>query len=167
MFGTTSEEMKHFKVLETLLKGKFFKQMNIQHGSKPEDNYLFSLTDFLIHSKDNMHVSYLTKESTSEGELDYLKSSSPILSASSKYVGPSSSIINIEIGITRITFDGQPSLMMTVENINSIIENQENRMQVHYQEAITATVSNEQMNPLNSIVNMSEAISTLAFSYLP
>ena len=45
---------------------------------------------------------------------------------------------------------------MTFKNVNASIENQMDRIQNKYQEALTATISHEQMNPLNSIIHFSQ-----------
>ena len=48
--------------------------------------------------------------------------------------------------------------MLHWDDLTSILEDQGQRLQSYYQDALIATVSHEQMNPLNSIINMSESL---------
>ena len=64
-------------------------------------------------------------------------------------------------------FQKSPAFVLTITGIDDILENQNNKLQFHYQEAITATISHEQMNPLNSIVNFSDCLYQRFCEYLP
>ena len=41
-------------------------------------------------------------------------------------------------------------------DVKDIIQTQNKKMQILYQDALTATFSHEQLNPLNSIINLSQ-----------
>ena len=53
-----------------------------------------------------------------------------------------------------------------IQNINHVINNQSMKLQTDYQEAVTATISHEQMNPLNSIINFSRHLYNKTEEYL-
>ena len=55
-----------------------------------------------------------------------------------------------------ITYLGKPAFIMIVQDITNIIEGQSSKMQKMFQEALTATMSHEQMNPLNVIITFTD-----------
>mmetsp|Transcript_35134 Transcript_35134/g.53875 ORF Transcript_35134/g.53875 Transcript_35134/m.53875 type:complete len:114 (+) Transcript_35134:794-1135(+) len=64
--------------------------------------------------------------------------------------------IHMEVVLRQVQFEpSEVSYVLLIQNINGVISNHNSLMQSHYQEAITATISHEQMNPLNSIINLS------------
>ena len=65
-------------------------------------------------------------------------------------------IVHLEIIMKEVQFEGKKSHIIILKNINQLISNQSQRMQSQFQEAITATISHEQMNPLNSIINFTD-----------
>ena len=46
--------------------------------------------------------------------------------------------------------------VLVVYDITEVIQNYTLRMQAMYEEAMLATISHEQMNPLNSIINFTD-----------
>ena len=66
------------------------------------------------------------------------------------------SMIHVEVILKKINFEFKDSYLIIIQNINDVINNQNHRMQSHYQEALTATISHEQLTPLNSIINFSK-----------
>lgn len=48
--------------------------------------------------------------------------------------------------------------MLKISNIEKIVQGEHNKAKIAYQQALTATVSHEQMTPLNSILNLSELL---------
>ena len=50
------------------------------------------------------------------------------------------------------------SILIKVRSINHIITSEQSKAKFVYQEALTATVSHEQMTPLNSILNLTELL---------
>ena len=76
------------------------------------------------------------------------------------------SYINLEITSKKIKLDHKEQQLLLLKSIDKIIQNQNMRMQQHYQEAIIATISHEQMNPLNSIINFTQFLQDQTKSYL-
>ena len=56
--------------------------------------------------------------------------------------------------------------MLSMRDITKIIENQTFSMQMLYQEAMLATISHEQMNPLNSIINFTDYLKSKSKEYM-
>jgi len=61
---------------------------------------------------------------------------------------------------------GKDLKVLVVNNITDIIQSQTLRMQEMYEEAMLATISHEQMNPLNSIINFTDYLKTQTMDYL-
>ena len=66
--------------------------------------------------------------------------------------------MHIQIACSQIELNSQSTQILVVHNIDNIIRKENSQMQQHYQSAITATISHEQMNPLNSIINLSQML---------
>ena len=64
--------------------------------------------------------------------------------------------IDFEVTIKEINYELEPAFILIFQDISNVIKNQNSKMQRQYQEALTATISHEQMNPLNSIIFFSE-----------
>ena len=64
--------------------------------------------------------------------------------------------IDFEVTIKEIKYELEPAYILIFQDISNVIKNQSSKMQKLYQEAMTATISHEQMNPLNSIIYFSE-----------
>mmetsp|Transcript_41286 Transcript_41286/g.62860 ORF Transcript_41286/g.62860 Transcript_41286/m.62860 type:complete len:147 (-) Transcript_41286:551-991(-) len=63
--------------------------------------------------------------------------------------------MHLEVVVKEVQYGFKPSYLIIFNNIDSLIKHQNQEMQSHFQEAITATISHEQLNPLNSIINFS------------
>jgi len=61
---------------------------------------------------------------------------------------------------------GKDLRVLSVQNITNIIQSQSFDMQAMYEEAMLATISHEQMNPLNSIINFTDYLKTQTMDYL-
>lgn len=57
-------------------------------------------------------------------------------------------IINLELIVKDVEFQNELCRMAVFQNVNRVIHRENDRMQTCYQEALTATISHEQMNPL-------------------
>ena len=60
----------------------------------------------------------------------------------------------LKIKASKVRYGGEEAWVVSFSQIDDIIKNQLSAVRVHYQDALTATISHEQMNPLNSIVNI-------------
>ena len=64
----------------------------------------------------------------------------------------------IEIEIQDIRFMEQDSHILLIKNISQLLKSEQQKNESKYQEMLTATFSHELMNPLNSIINLSEIV---------
>jgi signal transduction histidine kinase len=62
----------------------------------------------------------------------------------------------VEIKFQKIQFQQKENLLIKIGNIDKIVQGEHDKAKVAYQQALTATVSHEQMTPLNSILNLSD-----------
>mmetsp|Transcript_35445 Transcript_35445/g.54241 ORF Transcript_35445/g.54241 Transcript_35445/m.54241 type:complete len:119 (+) Transcript_35445:126-482(+) len=59
------------------------------------------------------------------------------------------------IEVVPTIFNNESTHLVRIKNITDIVTQQNKKMQDIFQEALIATISHEQLNPLNSIINMS------------
>jgi signal transduction histidine kinase len=62
------------------------------------------------------------------------------------------------MGMQEIQIGEDKYKLLIIMDVNNIIRDNSIRNQNYYQDAIISTVSHEQMNPLNSIINMSNCL---------
>mmetsp|Transcript_765 Transcript_765/g.956 ORF Transcript_765/g.956 Transcript_765/m.956 type:complete len:166 (+) Transcript_765:336-833(+) len=62
--------------------------------------------------------------------------------------------------------EGKEQYMFLMNDITHILESQSKQMESYYQEAMLATVSHEQMNPLNSLINFTGYLKQKTKEYL-
>ena len=55
-----------------------------------------------------------------------------------------------------LEFNGQPSRLVLIRNVNYIVEQQRLQTQAMYDRKLTNTLSHELLTPLNCITNLSE-----------
>ncbi|CDW87830.1 pas pac sensor hybrid histidine kinase [Stylonychia lemnae] len=61
----------------------------------------------------------------------------------------------IEVELFSIIFDDQQAILMLIKNISQLLKAEKQKNESKYQELLTATLSHEMMNPLNSIITLS------------
>eukprot|EP00347_Sterkiella_histriomuscorum_P003334 403364687 len=61
----------------------------------------------------------------------------------------------IEIELQKINFEQQDSVLVIIKNISQLLQSENEKNVNRYQQMLTATISHEIMNPLNSIINLS------------
>ena len=66
----------------------------------------------------------------------------------------------VELKIQKIKFEQADSIIVKISSIDQVVQGEQYKSKITYQEALTATVSNEQMTPLNSILNLTEMLMT-------
>eukprot|EP00347_Sterkiella_histriomuscorum_P013092 403366052 len=60
----------------------------------------------------------------------------------------------IEIEFFNVKFEDKDSVIVIIRNISQLLNSEKERISNRYQEMLTATISHELMNPLNSIINL-------------
>ena len=66
----------------------------------------------------------------------------------------------VELKIQKIKFEQADSIIVKISSIDQVVQGEQYKSKITYQEALTATVSHEQMTPLNSILNLTEMLMT-------
>ena len=66
--------------------------------------------------------------------------------------------IVVEIKFQAIKFQQKDNCLIKISNIDKIVQGEHDKAKAAYQQALTATVSHEQMTPLNSILNLSDLL---------
>eukprot|EP00347_Sterkiella_histriomuscorum_P002543 403367746 len=61
----------------------------------------------------------------------------------------------IEIELFKVFFEDKDSILVIIKNISQLLNSEKEKNINRYQEMLTATISHELMNPLNSIINLS------------
>ena len=61
----------------------------------------------------------------------------------------------IEIDFSNVFFNDKECILIIIKNISNLLRAEQQKHQLKYQELLTATLSHELMNPLNSIINLS------------
>jgi len=62
------------------------------------------------------------------------------------------------IKMSKATYKKEECLIFRFIDVSELIQTQNKKMQSMYQDALTATFSHEQLNPLNSIINLTASL---------
>eukprot|EP00347_Sterkiella_histriomuscorum_P014553 403360436 len=66
----------------------------------------------------------------------------------------------MEIEFYNVVYEEEECVLLQIKNITQILNSEKEKIQAHYQEMLIATISHEVMNPLNSIINLSQIAET-------
>jgi signal transduction histidine kinase len=61
-----------------------------------------------------------------------------------------------EIEIKTVQLENEPHQLVVMSDISYILRNERSQIKSNFQEQLTATLSHEQLTPLNSIINLSD-----------
>ena len=128
------------------------------------EKIIYSLKDLILINQNKKKLLYfeIVEESSSSSKSKLIGDPESENISMSKYASSSQlkdqNLIVVEIKFQAIKFQQKDNMLVKISNIDKIVQGEHDKAKAAYQQALTATVSHEQMTPLNSILNLSDML---------